>query len=102
MISKVKSAFKRFFTHVKNMLNWKKITKVAVSTVAFVSTAFAVYFGIKYRKTKEVLHATQHVFKDTQQALTAVSAQATQLMLDNTVLSEMVGMVLHVPGEIYT
>ena len=41
------------------------------------------------------------LFHDTHNSLSAVSAQATQLMNDNIILSELCGMVLGVPGEIY-
>lgn len=101
MLTKFKKMFINIFTSIKNKFNWKKIGKVTVATVAVVGTTFAFFFGFKYFKLKNYTSGLTQLLHETQSALRAVSAQCTQLTLDNSVLSELVGMVLHIPGEIY-
>lgn len=101
MIGKVKEYFKKFFTNIKNNKYVKKISKVIVPLIAVTASAIAVFFGIKHMKLKSILNETEWVLSQTKSALYATSSQATQLMLDNEVLSELLGMVLHFPGEIY-
>lgn len=101
MTSMFKTLFKNIVNKVKNNFNWKKIVKTAMYVCSTVAMMFAIYFGLKYFKLKDKLKCCMVLLKDTQGALQSVSAKATQLTLDNTVLSEMLGMILHIPGEIY-
>ena len=101
MFSKFKTWFKTIVTKIKNKFNWKKIKSTGMTTITVVSLGFAIFFGIKYKKCRWNLKIYKMLFHDTQNSLSAVSAQATQLMNDNIILSELCGMVLGVPGEIY-
>lgn len=101
MIKKAKEMFRKFFTSIKENRIVKKISKFILPTIAIVASTVAIYFGMKLYKLKAILSMTDMVLSQTKESLYATSAQATQLMLDNEVLSELLGMVLHVPGEIY-
>ena len=101
MFTKFKTWFKTIVTKIKNKFNWKKIRTIGLIATAIISTCFAIFFGIKYKECKWNLKIYKMLFHDTQNSLSAVSAQATQLMNDNIILSELCGMVLGVPGEIY-
>ena len=101
MIIKFKTWFKTIVSKIKNKFNWKKIKSIGMTTITVVSLGFAIFFGVKYKKCKWNLNIYKMLFHDTQNSLSAVSAQATQLMNDNIILSELCGMVLGVPGEIY-
>ena len=101
MFTKFKIWFNTIVTKIKNKFNWKKIRTIGLITTAIISTCFAIFFGIKYKKCKWNLKIYKMLFHDTQNSLSAVSAQATQLMNDNIILSDLCGMVLGVPGEIY-
>ena len=101
MFHKFKTWFKTIVTKIKNKFNWKKIKSIGMTTITVVSLGFSIFFGIKYKKCKWNLKIYKMLFHDTQNSLSAVSAQATQLMNDNIILSELCGMVLGVPGEIY-
>lgn len=104
--------FRKFFNFVKakyesiksklKKYNWKKIGHCVVATVAVVGTAFAVYFGVNYKKASEELKTLKWLFYTTREALTAVSAQCTQLTEDNEILAEMLGRFFGCPGEIYS
>lgn len=98
----MKVMFKKFFMKIKETFNNNNLKK-AKSTVTFVVISLATgFFAFKYVKTFKLLNKYKALLKDTQMAFTAVNAQCTQLTLDNTVLSEMLGMVLGVSGNIYT
>ena len=101
MFIKFKTWFNTIVTKIKNKFNWKKIRTIGLITTAIISTCFAISCGIKYKKSKWNLKIYKMLFHDTQNSLSAVSAQATQLMNDNIIVSELCGMVLGVPGEIY-
>ena len=101
MINKIKNTFKKFFTIIRDNKYVKKVFKIIIPTIAVTASAVAIFFGIRYMKLKSALSTTEMLFSQTKSALYAASSQATQLMLDNEVLSELLGMVLHVPGEIY-
>ena len=101
MLIKIKSFFRRFFTNIKDNKYVKKISKGILPVIAVATSAVAIFFGIKYMKLKSILSEVECVLSQTKSALYATSSQATQLMLDNEILSELLGMVLHVPGEIY-
>ena len=101
MFIKFKTWFNTIVTKIKNKFNWKKIKSIGMTTITVVSLGFTIFFGIKYKKCKWNLKIYKMLFHDTQNSLSAVSAQATQLMNDNIILSELCGMVLGVPGEIY-
>lgn len=101
MLTKIKAFFRKFFTNIKDNEYVKKISKVIVPLITVTASAVAIFFGIRYMKLKSTLSATECLLSQTKSALYATSSQATQLMLDNEVLSELLGMVLHVPGEIY-
>ena len=101
MIIKFKTWFKTIVSKIKNKFNWKKIKSIGMTTITVVSLGFAIFFGVKYKKCKWNLNIYKMLFHDTQNSLSAVSAQATQLMNDNIILSELCGMVLGVPGDIY-
>ena len=101
MVDKIKTWFKKIVTTVKNKFNWKKIQKIGMITFSVVSFGFAIFFGVKYKKCKWNLDIYKMLFQDTKSSLEVVSAQATDLMNDNIILSELCGMVLGVPGEIY-
>lgn len=101
MLTKIKTFFRKFFTNIKDNEYVKKISKVIVPMITVTASAVAIFFGIRYMKLKSALSATECLLSQTKSALYATSSQATQLMLDNEILSELLGMVLHVPGEIY-
>ena len=70
-------------------------------TASIITFGFMIFFKIKYKRCKWNLDIYKMLFHDVQNELSAVSAQATQLMNDNIILSELCGMVLGVPGDIY-
>ena len=101
MITKFKTWFKTITNKIKNKFNWKKIGAISLITTTIISTGFAIFFRMKYKRCNWNLKIYKMLFQDTQNSLSAVSAQATQLMNDNIILSELCGMVLGIPGEIY-
>lgn len=98
MLDDTKAMFRKFFTSIKENRIVKKISKYIIPTIAAVASAVAIYFGLKSRKLKTMLDVTDMLLSQTQSALYATSAQATQLTLDNEVLSELLGMVLRAPN----
>ena len=101
MFKKFKSWFSNIVTTIKNKFNWKKIKKISMVTASIITFGFMIFFGVKYKRCKWNLDVYKMLFHDVQNELSAVSAQATQLMNDNIILSELCGMVLGVPGDIY-
>ena len=101
MFKKFKSWFSNIVTAIKNKFNWKKIKKISMMTASIITFGFMIFFGVKYKRCKWNLDIYKMLFHDVQNELSAVSAQATQLMNDNLILSELCGMVLGVPGDIY-
>lgn len=96
--------FKKFFTQIKDIFTRITTCKTYKVMTMVASISFAVVSGVfihKYFKTFKLVNAYKSLLKDTQTAFAAVNGQCTQLTLDNTVLSEMLGMVLGVPGNIY-
>lgn len=101
MLDDTKAMFRKFFTSIKENRIVKKILKFIVPTIAIVASAVAIYFGLKSRKLKTMLDMTEMILSQTKSALYATSAQATQLTLDNEVLSELLGMVIRAPGNMF-
>ncbi len=101
MLKKFKFWFGNIVTTIKNKFNWKKIKKISMVTASIITFGFMIFFKIKYKRCKYNLDIYKMLFHDVQNDLRAVSAQATQLTNDNIILSELCGMVLGVPGDIY-
>ena len=101
MFKVFKSWCSNIVTTIKNKFNWKKIKKISMVTASIITFGFMIFFKIKYKRCKYNLDIYKMLFHDVQNDLRAVSAQATQLTNDNIILSELCGMVLGVPGDIY-
>lgn len=91
MLKETREMFKKYFTSIKENRIVKKISKFILPTIAIVASTVAIYFGMKSNKLKTALSMTEMLLSQTQSALYATSAQATQLTFDNEVLSELLG-----------
>lgn len=91
MFKETREMFKKYFTSIKENRIVKKISKFILPTIAIVASTVAIYFGMKSNKLKTALSMTEMLLSQTQSALYATSAQATQLTFDNEVLSELLG-----------
>ena len=101
MFKVFKSCCRNIATTIKNTFNWKKIKKITMLTASIITFGFMIFFGVKYKRCKWNLDIYKMLFHDVENDLRAVSAQATQLTNDNIILSELCGMVVGVPGDIY-